>query len=79
MIVKKQTEPDLPARAQLRHVRYHEAQRVHQMRCNREQPLALDQRLAHQSHLAVLEIPKSAMYQLRARRGGVCGEVRLLH
>ena len=78
MVVEEQAEADHPGRAQLGAVRQDEAQRPDDVRRRAQQHLALDQRLAHQAELVVLEIAQTAVDQLAAGRGGVAGEVILL-
>jgi len=71
MIVKEQAQPDHPARTQARRMGQHEAQRPDDMRRQTQQPLALDQGLAHQAELAIFEIPETTMDQLgTGGRGG---------
>ena len=48
------------------------------MRRSLQQHLALDQRLAHQAELVVLEIAQAAMDELGRGRGGGAGEIALL-
>ena len=78
MVVEEQAEADQPGRALLRAVRQHEAHRPDDVRGRGQQHLALDQRLAHQPELVVLEIAQAAMHQLAAARRGARGEVVLL-
>lgn len=47
-------------------LRQDELQRPDDVRRDRQQPLAFDQRLAHQPELAIFEIAQSAMDQLGA-------------
>jgi hypothetical protein len=59
-------------------VRQDEAHRPDDVRCRREQHLALDQRLTHQAELVVLEIAQAAVDQLAAARAGTLAEIALL-
>ena len=58
--------------------RQEEADRLDEMRRGLEQPRALDQRLAHERKLELLEIAQAAMDQLGGSRGGGAGIVALL-
>jgi hypothetical protein len=60
-------------------LRQHEAQRPDDVRRHAEQPLALDQRLAHQAEFAIFQIAQPAVDQLGARGRGMAGQVFLLH
>ena len=57
----------------------HERQRLHEVRGELHEQRALEQRLAHQPEVEVLEVAKAAMDQLRRAARGAGGEVRLLH
>jgi len=56
MIVEEQARADHPHRAQVRGMRHHEAQRPRDVRRRCEQHFALEQRLAHQREMKLLEI-----------------------
>ena len=58
--------------------RQEEADRLDEMRRGLEQPGALDQQLAHERKLELLEIAQAAMDQLGGSRGGGAGIVALL-
>ena len=68
MVVKEEAEPDEPGRADAALVRQDEAQGPDDMRRRGEEALALDERLAHQAELVVLEVAQPAVDELRARR-----------
>jgi hypothetical protein len=55
-----------------------ERQRLHQVRCQLHQQRALEQRLAHQPEVEVLEVAQAAVDQLRGAARGAGREVRLL-
>ena len=76
-IVDEQAEPEHQRRAVGGVQRQHETQRPHQMRRHPQQHLALVQRLAHQPELAVLEIPQTAVDQLRGGRRSARREIVL--
>ena len=78
MVVEEQTEADEPRRPHVRHVRQHEAHRPDDVGRRPQQDLALDQRLADQPELVILEIAQAAMDQLAAARRGPLREVVLL-
>ena len=78
MVVEEQSEADHPGRALLGAVGQDEAQGPDDVRRRAQQDLALDQRLAHQTELVVLQITQTAVDQLAAGRGGVAREVVLL-
>ena len=75
VIVEEETQPQQPARPQMRFVRQHEAQRKRQVRRLGEQDLALLKGLAHQPEFVLLEIAQAAMDQLGRGRGGRAGEI----
>ncbi len=77
VVVQEQTGADEPGRAQIGHVRHHEAQRPHDVRCGPQQRFALLKRLAHKAEFLVLEIPKPAVDEFGARRRRVRGQVVL--
>ena len=58
--------------------RQEEADRLDEMRRGLEQPRALDQQLAHERKLELLEIAQAAMDQLGGSGGGGAGIVALL-
>ncbi len=78
MVVQPQAQADQPDRALLRAVRQDHAHRPDDMRGGLEQHLALDQRLAHQPELVVLQVAQAAVDILAAARGGAFREVVLL-
>ena len=57
----------------------HERQRRHDVRRQLHEQRALQQRLAHQAEVEVLEVAQTAVDQLRRAARGAGGEVRLLH
>src|SRR3546814_1658817 len=77
VVVEEEAEADHPGRPQPLVVGQNEAQRPDDVRGRAQQHLALDQRLAHQPELVVLEITQAAVDKLGARRGGGAGEVAL--
>ncbi len=78
MIVDEQPRADQPGRPQVRGVRHDEVQRPHDVGRGGEQDLPLDERLAHQGEVILLEIAQPAVDQFGAGRGGVRCEVILL-
>ena len=78
VVVKEEAEAHEPGRADALLVRQDETQRPDDVGRRFQQPLALEQRLAHQAELVIFEISQAAMDQLGAGRGGVAGEVGLL-
>ena len=64
VIVEEEAEPQQPGRAQAGMVRQNETQRANDMRRDLPEDLALDQRLAHQTKLVILEIAQPAMHEL---------------
>ena len=78
MIVEEQAHPQDGPGTQAVMVGQHETQRPDDVRRRLEQHLALDQRLAHQAELIMLEIAKPAMDELRGRTRRARGEVSLL-
>ena len=50
-------------------------QQLHEVRGVPAQPLALVQRLVHETHVALLQVAQAAVHQLRALRGRPAGEV----
>ena len=77
-IVEEEAKPDRPGGAEPVLIGQHETQPADQMRRDPEQPFALDQRLAHQAKLEILQITQAAVNQLAARRRRVMSQARLL-
>src|SRR6185312_3704887 len=78
MVVEKEPGANHPGRPQMCVVGQDEAQRAHEVWRGAEQDLTLDERLAHERQLQVLEVAEAAMDELGTGGGGVSGEVILL-
>jgi len=78
VIVEEKSRADHPRGPQVPVVRHHETQRPDDVRCEREQHLALLQRLADEAEIVELEVAQTAVDQFRAGRRRVRGEIVLL-
>ena len=77
VVVHEEPGADHPRRPQVRLVRQHELQRLHEVRRLAQHDLALRQRFAHEPELVVLEVAETAVDQLGAPLRGGCGDVVL--
>ena len=76
-VVKEESEADRPGWPQPVPVGQHEPLAPDEVRCDREEMLALHQRLANQAQVQILEVAQAAMHQLGGRGRRVIREAVL--
>ena len=77
-VVHVQPDAGQPVRAGAVEGRHHERERPHEVRGERDVELALEQRLAHQPEIEVLQVAQAAVDELARARGGPDRVVRAL-
>ena len=77
-VVEVQPDPHQAVRARAVERRHDQRQRAHQVRRERHHQLALEQRLAHEPEVEVLQVAQPAVDELARAAGGPRGEVGAL-